>query len=59
VLRKIIKNDGDEIAIGDTMAIVSLQADDDLGEEHEWVKAPLLRVVANPIDDDHDFEEGD
>jgi pyruvate/2-oxoglutarate dehydrogenase complex dihydrolipoamide acyltransferase (E2) component len=59
VLRNIIKNNGDQIAIGDTLAIVSSHVNDDLGDESEWVKAPMLRVVANPVDDNQDFEEGD
>lgn len=59
VLRKIIKNQGEQIAVGDTMAIVSSGEGDELGEEKEWAKAPVLRVVANPVGGDEDFEEGD
>lgn len=58
VLRRIVKNQGDQIAIGDMLAIVTLHEDDDIGVEQDWLQAPLLRVVANPVAD-HDFEEGD
>ena len=58
VLRKIVKNEGDRIAIGDMLAIVTSHADDDLGREQEWDRAPLLRVVANPFDNE-EVEEGD
>jgi len=57
VLRKIIKGQGDEIAIGDTMAIVTAQENDDLGGETDWAKAPALRVVANTVGGDLHFEE--
>jgi pyruvate/2-oxoglutarate dehydrogenase complex dihydrolipoamide acyltransferase (E2) component len=56
VLRKIIKDQGDKVAIGDTMAIVTTHDGDDLGREAEWADAPVMRVVANPIDGDQDFE---
>ncbi len=59
VLRKIIKQDGDPIVPGDTMAIVASQDHGDLGEEHEWASATVMRVVANPVGGDHDFEEED
>ena len=58
VLRKIIKQEGDQITIGDTLAIVTSQAEEDLGQESRWVEAPVLRVVANPIGDDENLEGG-
>ena len=57
VLRRIVKDEGDKIMIGDTLAIVSSHVEEDLGEESGWVEAPALRVVANPVGDENNFEE--
>jgi len=57
VLPKIIKDQGDDVAMGDTMAIVTAQESDDLGGESDWAQAPALRVVANTVPDDLHFEE--
>lgn len=59
VLRKIIKDEGDPIVIGDTMAIVASPDHGDLGGENEWADVPVMRVVANPVGGDKDFEEMD
>lgn len=58
VLRKIIKEQGDQITIGDTLAIVTSEIDEDLGQELAWAEAPVLRVVANPLGDDENLEGG-
>lgn len=57
ILRQIIKEQGDRIEIGDTMAIVATEDHASIGHEHEWAQAPTLRVVANPVDGDQDFKE--
>jgi len=59
VLRKIIKDEGDEIVTGDTMGIVGSRDHGDLGQESEWATATVMRVVTNPVGGDQDFEEGD
>jgi pyruvate/2-oxoglutarate dehydrogenase complex dihydrolipoamide acyltransferase (E2) component len=59
VLRKIIKKQGDPIAIGDTMAVVASADDEHVGTEAEWATAPAMRVVANHVGGDSDFEKGD
>lgn len=58
VLRKIVKEQGDQVVIGDTMAIVASDDHGDLGQEYEWVQAPAMRVVPNPVGGDQDFGEG-
>jgi len=58
VLRRIIKQQGDEITIGETLAIVTSQINEEFGKESGWAEAPLLRVVANPVGDDESFEGG-
>ena len=58
VLRRIIKEQGDQITIGDTLAIVTSEVEEDLGQELAWDDAPVLRVVANPLDDDDNLEGG-
>jgi pyruvate/2-oxoglutarate dehydrogenase complex dihydrolipoamide acyltransferase (E2) component len=59
VLRKIVKEEGDEIAIGDTMAIVASPDHGDIGTEEQWAEAPAMRVVPNTVADGDYFEEGD
>lgn len=59
VLRKIVKEQGDQVVIGDTMAIVASDDHGDLGQEYEWAQAPAMRVVPNPVGGDQDFEGGD
>ena len=58
VLRKIIKESGDQITIGDTLAIVTSETEEDLGQELAWAEAPALRVVANTLGDDENLEGG-
>ncbi|MEN8238283.1 MAG: hypothetical protein ABFR53_03665 [Actinomycetota bacterium] len=59
VLGKIIKAEGDDVGIGDVLAIVSSQGDEDLGSEVDWSGVPGLRVVANPVGGDDNFEVAD
>jgi pyruvate/2-oxoglutarate dehydrogenase complex dihydrolipoamide acyltransferase (E2) component len=56
VLRRIIKEQGDQIVIGDTLAIVTSEVEEDLGQELAWAEAPVLRVVANPVGDEENLE---
>ena len=58
VLRKITKQEGDKIVIGDILGIVTTQVEEDPGQEIAWADAPVLRVVANPVGDEENLEGG-
>lgn len=62
VLRKILAREGDRIAIGDLLAVVTTTDHGELsGSVAEWREAPDMRVVVNKKSDEEvdDFDEGD
>ncbi len=62
VLRKILAREGDRIAIGDLLAVVSSADHGDVtGSAAEWSNAPAMRVVVNKKSDEDvdDFDEGE
>jgi pyruvate/2-oxoglutarate dehydrogenase complex dihydrolipoamide acyltransferase (E2) component len=62
-IRKIVADDGDPIAVGDLLAVVSTTDNGVLdGTVDDWKAAPTMRVVANMLQHDDDEthpEEGD
>jgi len=60
ILRKIVADEGDRIAIGDLLGVIAAEGDGDLeGSTEEWNAAPLLRVVVNRKMDDWEDDEGE
>lgn len=61
VVRRVVADDGDPIAVGDLLAVVSTGESAELeGTESDWRRAPAMRVVANPLhDNDAELEERD
>lgn len=60
-MRKIIADDGDPIAVGDLLAVVSTTDSGVLdGTVDDWKSVPTMRVAANMHEDDETHpEEGD
>jgi pyruvate/2-oxoglutarate dehydrogenase complex dihydrolipoamide acyltransferase (E2) component len=62
VLRKILAKEGDRIALGDLLAVVTTADHGELnGSAADWGAAPDMRVVVNKKSDEEvdDFDEGE
>lgn len=46
-LAKILKSEGDPVAIGDLIAVVSTDDSDEVSSPDSWAEAPVMRVVGN------------
>ena len=63
VMRRIVADDGDPIAVGDLLAVVSTTDNGALdGTVDDWESAPTMRIAANVLQDEDEEthpEEGD
>lgn len=54
-LRKVVAQPGDQIVAGDMLAVITNEADDQLGQEEEWRAAPPFRVIVNVVGAERDL----
>jgi pyruvate/2-oxoglutarate dehydrogenase complex dihydrolipoamide acyltransferase (E2) component len=54
-LRKVVAGEGDSIALGDLLAVVTTDGQPLSGTPADWQNATPMRVVVNALNDEEDF----